>query len=1605
MNKSLFAKPICAQRLARVPQKGLSPLCVKQFITFLIALAAMTVSTTSAWAQTESIKYLDYDHYPYNNTFSEASYDGPTKITSSSTDVSISGWNYVEGNVTINGKVTLTDHTYLILCDDATLTIDNTSGDGIDLDSRDLTIYAQSSGDHKGKLIIKSYDVGMGIGGDVTINGGDISVPISNDGIICNHFILNGGTVTVASLSSGIDAVGYGVTINGGKVSATGTCDGIYGHYVTINGGQVYAEGDDTYYAGIRSNSPIYLGWTNASDFIKANSYSATSIDALKNFYINGTTPLNAGSGISASSINDLTLTPNAASHTITLGTSTGGGTIEVDKTKAFENERVAITATPETGKMLTSLSYTYGSTTVNILTSKEANDYVFTMPDANVTSINATFATIVAKIGTTEYASFASALAAVADGETITIISDKDESSTNYNFSTHGSTRNVTINVNGCTYSFGNISNKYGYLNIIGPGTFNFGSFSNQGEFLFKDVTVNCNFIDNPGGSANITFDNAKAVCNSGIVGNSSLQLYGADQGIVLKNGSDVEIRQGMYVGYNDNFTLDIQDAASILKLRSCAISSMNKSYVEDQFLQYIRPDQKTAFSSDLANGNAITLDLRASWGIMLENGLSNATVTFYDGGTSFDPTAFTPSTYTTSTTFIDNSDNKDHYVIAHIVPAAGYWTDLSLLSVIETGASLTGAANTITMLERDQYDPVDPSQGLRYDGSGWYYYKLDASHSVANGYTNSTLAGQAPHWFDLNDTDDSDGDKVVQDGTKITVPNHEGWTAEILLDAVTFAFDGAVKTPAVTQITVDNGAGTTFTMTADLDKQLKVNGTKHIGHYPAMGDYLMIGQPGGWFNRTTPDGLGFDVTVPLPVADETAERGTATNPWLVSSIAQMTLFGQCVDDGAYDFDGKYVRLVADLAYDATATNNYMPIGSGTSFAGTFFGTTDTGTPHTISGIHYDGGGNLDKVGLFSQLGKNNGTGAVKDLQLKNCKFYGSDAYLSGFVGGVLAGSVMGTLVSNVTVLQCEIVGAQNVSGDTSLGGIAGNISKKTKVSGCTVSNSVVDNKVLDDLDSESMHSMAGGIAGYVHGSEVSDCTVESCIIYTDHSGENCPGNEVGGIAGYAGYGVTMLDNVAKGSMQIYDVIQSNNNSRIGAIYGNRGDGNDLSSPLFMRNYYDYGVYIMYKNGAMSAPAEIYGYMPRGTRVFKFDENPPYDLISAEFADETYGTVGYNNGDPNDPITGTNDAAKMLVRPATISLTAAGTGRSLEFVKKTTPDLATASNPADCYAIEGSTYYYAPGDEIKLTAKYQQRTEDVRTFYDEVTITVVDGSAAQAEVTVSPTGDATLSGDTYTREFSFNMPADGATVSAGITESKWFTINTVNYNAADPSQPFAYNWMTYYHEWTDGTGTASSPANYHVANYDNPLLDVEVMTVSSVNSADGSFALADIDGGICYSGVPTIFHYAVANDANAVLPQKLKFTPVDPTTSYTKPTVAPQFLGVIDAAGKTLTATDKCYVLNNSGDFILAYPTEGDDKIAAHKCYIDWNIGYNGNTPAPARLISSGDATGIDSMVNGQWSMDNLDGDWFSLDGRRLNGQPTRKGIYIHHGKKTVIK
>ena len=71
---------------------------------------------------------------------------------------------------------------------------------------------------------------------------------------------------------------------------------------------------------------------------------------------------------------------------------------------------------------------------------------------------------------------------------------------------------------------------------------------------------------------------------------------------------------------------------------------------------------------------------------------------------------------------------------------------------------------------------------------------------------------------------------------------------------------------------------------------------------------------------------------------------------------------------------------------------------------------------------------------------------------------------------------------------------------------------------------------------------------------------------------------------------------------------------------------------------------------------------------------------------------------------------------------------------------------------------------------------------------------------------------------------------------------------------------------------------------------------------------------------------------------------------------------------------------------------------VAANKCWLEIS---NSANAAPAMTIVFGEVTGIGVIDNGQ----RTSGDWYDLNGRKLQGRPTKKGVYINNGRKVVIK
>ena len=104
----------------------------------------------------------------------------------------------------------------------------------------------------------------------------------------------------------------------------------------------------------------------------------------------------------------------------------------------------------------------------------------------------------------------------------------------------------------------------------------------------------------------------------------------------------------------------------------------------------------------------------------------------------------------------------------------------------------------------------------------------------------------------------------------------------------------------------------------------------------------------------------------------------------------------------------------------------------------------------------------------------------------------------------------------------------------------------------------------------------------------------------------------------------------------------------------------------------------------------------------------------------------------------------------------------------------------------------------------------------------------------------------------------------------------------------------------------------------------------------------------------------------------------------------------------RSFPAADRS-ILFLGGDDMLYYPGSGA-RIGPSRSYFKLVGVTVGNLPTTAIQMhfGDGDATGMeDQIVNSKSST----GKWFDLAGRRIDGVPAAKGIYIKDGKKIIVK
>ncbi len=161
-----------------------------------------------------------------------------------------------------------------------------------------------------------------------------------------------------------------------------------------------------------------------------------------------------------------------------------------------------------------------------------------------------------------------------------------------------------------------------------------------------------------------------------------------------------------------------------------------------------------------------------------------------------------------------------------------------------------------------------------------------------------------------------------------------------------------------------------------------------------------------------------------------------------------------------------------------------------------------------------------------------------------------------------------------------------------------------------------------------------------------------------------------------------------------------------------------------------------------------------------------------------------------------------------------------------------------------------------------------------------------------------------------------------------------------------------------------------------------ELYTISSV-SADEAVLSAQI--GVAPANTPLLVYNSGSEKKTILL-----IPTEDEADSGV--TYANEFKGTLVASTIAASTNSQTNYALNGKQFVWV---KNALSIAANKCWLEVV-----NSNARAISILFGEATGISTAV----TTVPADGDWYDLNGRKVTA-PTRKGVYIHNGKKVVIK
>ena len=267
------------------------------------------------------------------------------------------------------------------------------------------------------------------------------------------------------------------------------------------------------------------------------------------------------------------------------------------------------------------------------------------------------------------------------------------------------------------------------------------------------------------------------------------------------------------------------------------------------------------------------------------------------------------------------------------------------------------------------------------------------------------------------------------------------------------------------------------------------------------------------------------------------------------------------------------------------------------------------------------------------------------------------------------------------------------------------------------------------------------------------------------------------------------------------------------------------------------------------------------------------------------------------------------------------------------------------------------------------------------------------------------IAGENFNNRGTFEYNYYGGCTVAGVNNAD-ITANDGAVPATElANKPVGSGYVAYnskYYAPTCRTVVMNASGIRTLATVDNfDFKDIDGLTayiVNAFNGTAGTLTLASV------GAVPAGTGLLLKGTASTTFVVPFTASAVAPTTNY--------LVGVTD--GTTVVPRTEEKGDGNYTNFILANGSQGINwytlseagAIGAYKAYLSLptdELNLTSGAPSFTWVYGDGSTTAIEgpspdpSLLYG--------GEWYDLNGRRLSGKPTTKGLYIHNGRKEVVR